>query len=98
MKRICFLASVLVVALSVAAVTPASQAVYPTTKAVFYGERVDISRKWNICVGRTDGGVEVHLTQVIKPIENRPGEYVVVRQYRYADGTFIKQSLKRLKR
>lgn len=69
---------------------------YPTTTAVFYGSGIDLSRKWNICTGNTDGGVEVHFKQEIKPVQNCPGEYVVVRRYTYPDGTLIKQSLQRL--
>lgn len=69
---------------------------YPTTKFVFYGSGIDLDREWNICTGNTDGGVEVHLTQQILPIQNCPGEYVVVRTYTTPDGKLIKRSLRRL--
>lgn len=69
---------------------------YPTTQMVFYGSGIDLNRNWNICIGNTDGGVEVHLTQQILPIQNCPGEYVVVRTYTTPDGKLIKRSLRRL--
>ncbi len=70
--------------------------IYPTTKAIFYGSGIDLTKDYNICTGSTDGGVEVHMTQQILPIQHCPGDYVVVRKYTYADGTFIKQTLRRL--
>lgn len=69
---------------------------YPTTKAIFYGSGIDLSKDWNICTGDTDGGVEVHMVQKILPIENCPGEYVVIRVYRDKDGNFLKKSVRRL--
>lgn len=69
---------------------------YPKTVATFYGSGVDVTRKWNICTGSTDGGVVVNMKQEILPIQNCPGDYVVVRRYTYPDGTLIKQSLQRL--
>lgn len=36
---------------------------YPTTETIFYGSGIDVNKDWNICVGATDGGVEVHLRQ-----------------------------------
>jgi hypothetical protein len=69
---------------------------YPTTQCTFYGSQIDASKDWNICVGDTDGGVVVHMTQDILPIQNNPGKYVVVRKYTLPDGSLIKQSIKRL--
>ncbi|MDE6490352.1 MAG: hypothetical protein K2L49_04250 [Muribaculaceae bacterium] len=69
---------------------------YPTTHAVFYGSDIDLDKEWNICTGSTDGGVEVHMTQQILPIQNCPGEYVVVRTYTDKDGKLIKRTILRL--
>lgn len=70
---------------------------YHVTRAVFYGSGIDTSRRWNICTGATDGGVEVHMTQHIVPIRNCPGEYAVVRKYTDKGGALIKYSVRRLK-
>lgn len=70
--------------------------IFPETKAVFYGSEIDLSRKWNICTGNTDGGVEVHLSETVHPLENCPGEYVMVRKYTFPDGKIITQRLRRL--
>lgn len=70
--------------------------IYPTTKATFFGSGIDLSKDWNICTGSTNGGVEVHLIQQILPIQNCPGEYVVVRTYTTPDGKLLKRSLRRL--
>lgn len=75
-----------------------AEIIYPTTKAVFYGSTIDFDGSRNPCRGSTDGGAEVHLTQQIKPIENCPGDYAVVRHYTLADGTLLKQSISRLSR
>lgn len=69
---------------------------YPTTETIFYGSGIDVNKDWNICVGATDGGVEVHLRQQILPIQNCPGEYVVVRTHTDRDGKLIKRSTRRL--
>jgi hypothetical protein len=68
---------------------------YPTTQCIFYGSDIDTTQDWNICVGDTDGGVEVHMTQQILPIQNSPGHYVIVRRYTTPDGSLIKQTIKR---
>lgn len=69
---------------------------YPTTKAIFYGSGIDTGKEWNICTGATDGGVEVHMLQKILPIQNCPGDYVVVRVYTLPDGTVVKRQIRRL--